>query len=144
MSGDVVHRFQDLYRTLDSHRLHLLPTVYADDVVFVDPVHRIEGLPALTGYFRQMYEGVAEIGFQFEDVLAEDGRAFLSWTMRMRHARFRPRETLVLPGVSHIRFDQRVRFHRDYFDLGAMIYERIPVLGSAVRAIKDRLQGAGT
>jgi len=143
MNPTTVERFQDLYRELDRERLHLLPEVYAPDVVFVDPVHRIEGLPALTAYFRTMYEGVAEIGFQFEEVLAGDGRAFLSWTMRMRHARFRPRETLTLPGASLIRFDQRVNFHRDYFDLGAMIYERVPVLGGAVRAVKSRLQGEG-
>jgi hypothetical protein len=139
MSAPIIDRFQALYRDLDKDHLHLLGDVYARDVVFIDPVHRVEGLEALTDYFRRMYEGVAEIGFDFEDVVAESDRAFLSWTMRLRHRRFRPGETLVLPGASLIRFGGHVHFHRDYFDLGAMIYERVPLLGGAVRAIKSRL-----
>lgn len=139
MSSDMVQRFQDVYRELDSSRLHLLSEVYAPDVVFVDPVHRVEGLAALIDYFRRLYAGVADIDFAFEDVLVEDHRACLSWTMRMRHTRFRPGQTLVLPGATIIRFDQRVRFHRDYFDLGALVYERVPLLGHAVKAIKNRL-----
>jgi hypothetical protein len=59
--------------------------------------------------------------------------------MNLRHRRFKPEETLTLPGATAVRFGERVHFHRDYFDLGAMIYERIPVLGGAVRAIKARL-----
>jgi hypothetical protein len=135
----MVDRFQDLYRELDKTRLDLLPDIYSADVVFVDPAHRIDGLPALTHYFRRIYEGVAEIEFEFEDVMADNAQAFLSWTMRLRHAKFRPDEILTLPGASLIRFDRRIHFHRDYFDLGAMIYERIPLLGGAVRAIKNRL-----
>jgi len=139
MSESLVERFQGMYQALDKDRLHLLAEVYSPDIVFIDPVHRVEGLEDLTEYFRRMYEGVAEIGFVFEDAVVEANRAFLTWEMRLRHLRFRPSETLTLPGATLIRFDERVRFHRDYFDLGAMIYERIPVLGGAIRAIKARL-----
>ena len=139
MSGSIVDRFRAVYQELDRNNLHLLAEVYAPDVVFIDPVHRVEGLPALTEYFRRMYDGVAEIEFRFEDVISEEERAFLTWEMNLRHRRFKPGETLTLPGATAVRFGERVHFHRDYFDLGAMIYERIPVLGGAVRAIKARL-----
>jgi len=139
MSENVVERFQAMYQALDKDRLHLLAEVYSPDIVFIDPIHRVEGIEDLTEYFRRMYEGVAEIGFAFDDVVVERDRAFLAWEMELRHNRFRPRDTLTLPGATLIRFDQQVRFHRDYFDLGAMIYERTPVLGGAIRAIKARL-----
>jgi len=32
-----------------------------------------------------------------------------------------------------------VTYHRDYFDLGALIYERVPVLGGLIRGIKGRM-----
>lgn len=139
MSNPIIDRFQAVYQELDKNSLHLLAEVYAPEVVFIDPIHRVEGLPALTEYFRKMYEGVTDIGFRFEDVIAENDRAFLTWEMNLRHRKFRPEETLTLPGATVVRFGERIYFHRDYFDLGAMIYERIPVLGGAVRAIKARL-----
>ncbi|HGP4674712.1 TPA: nuclear transport factor 2 family protein, partial [Vibrio cholerae O1] len=33
----------------------------------------------------------------------------------------------------------KVTYHRDYFDMGEMLYEQLPVLGQVIRAIKRRL-----
>jgi hypothetical protein len=33
----------------------------------------------------------------------------------------------------------KICYHRDYYDLGALLYERIPILGSLIRSIKARL-----
>jgi hypothetical protein len=30
-------------------------------------------------------------------------------------------------------------YHRDYFDMGEFVYERIPVLGALVRYIKEQM-----
>jgi hypothetical protein len=35
-------------------------------------------------------------------------------------------------------------FHRDYFDLGEFVYERIPVLNSVVKFIKNRMKGGSS
>ncbi len=131
--------FQDLFNSLDARNLHRLGEVYADHVVFEDPLHRVEGLPALTEYFQRMYKGVAEIRFDFEDVMQDDEGAMLTWVMHMRHARLRPGELLSLPGASHIRFEERIHYHRDYFDAGALLYERLPVIGGLIRGIKGRV-----
>ncbi|HDY7901818.1 TPA: nuclear transport factor 2 family protein, partial [Vibrio vulnificus] len=43
-------------------------------------------------------------------------------------------------GVSHLKFEAgKVIYHRDYFDLGEMLYENLPLLGGIIRAIKQRL-----
>ena len=39
-------RFIALYQQLDKQQLHRLPEVYAEQVIFIDPAHRIDGLPA--------------------------------------------------------------------------------------------------
>ncbi|MEJ2513982.1 MAG: nuclear transport factor 2 family protein [Gammaproteobacteria bacterium] len=142
MSGTsaVVRRFQQLFRELGSDNLERLAGVYADEIVFEDPLHRVEGLASLTDYFARMYDGVEAIDFDFHDVLENEGQAMLTWTMRMTHKRLRPGEELALPGASHIRYrSDRVTWHRDYFDVGAMIYERLPVLGALVRAVRARV-----
>ena len=79
--------------------------------------------------------------FEFDAEVIEGQQGMLVWLMRFQHARFRPSETLELRGVSHLKFldDGRVSHHRDYFDMGEFIYERVPVLGGIVPAIKNRL-----
>jgi hypothetical protein len=134
-----VARFQAMFQSLRADTLGLLDDIYAPDIVFEDPLHRIEGLDALKSYFGRLYQGVESIGFEFEDVLDSSDRAMLTWTMHMRHRRLRPGETLVLPGASHIRFGAHVHYHRDYFDAGALLYERLPLLGGVVRAIRSRV-----
>jgi hypothetical protein len=134
-----VARFQELFQALRHDNLGLLDEVYAESVVFQDPLHRVEGLAELKRYFARMYQGVESIGFEFGEVLEAPGQAMLTWTMHMTHRRLRAGEKLALPGASHIRFGERVHYHRDYFDAGALLYERLPILGGVVRAIRARV-----
>lgn len=139
--GRALDRFLETFDRLDRTNLHLLDSIYAPEVVFEDPLHRVEGIEALRAYCARLYDGVVSCRFHFTDRVLSGDRAAVQWTMEMRHARFRPRETLRLPGASFLRFraDGLVDLHRDHFDAGAMIYERVPVLGAVVRAIKARV-----
>lgn len=136
---DVVGRLQALYQQLRADNIALLDEVYAADVVFQDPLHRVEGLGDLKAYFARLYAAVESIRFSFETVVATPGQAMLTWTMHMKHPRLRSGKELALPGATHIRFAERVNYHRDYFDAGALLYEQLPVLGSVVRAIRRRV-----
>ncbi|MCT7655735.1 hypothetical protein MBH78_16005 [Oceanimonas sp. NS1] len=46
---------------------------------------------------------------------------------------------VTVPGVSHLCFADSIYYHRDFFDLGAMLYEQLPLLGKGIRALKRRL-----
>jgi hypothetical protein len=134
-------RFKKVFNQLDKDHLDLLEQIYTPDVKFRDPVHTLNGLPALRDYYSRLYEGVISCQFTFEAEVIEGQEGMLVWIMRFQHRRFRAGETLELSGVSHLQFreDGRVHDHRDYFDMGEFIYERVPVLGSVIRAIKNRL-----
>lgn len=134
-------RFKTLFNQLNKDNLHLLDEIYTPDVTFRDPVHALDGLPALRDYYRRLYDGVVSCRFEFEAEVMEAQQGMLVWIMRFQHARFRAGEMLELRGVSHLQFldDGRVHYHRDYFDMGEFIYERVPLLGSVIRAIKNRL-----
>ena len=140
MSRPLDH-FKTVFNQLNKEHLHLLEEIYTPDVQFRDPVHALEGLSALRDYYGRLYEGVLSCRFEFDAEVIEGQQGMLVWLMRFQHARFRPSETLELRGVSHLKFldDGRVSHHRDYFDMGEFIYERVPVLGGIVRAIKNRL-----
>lgn len=138
--GPDVARFQEVFRRLRHDKLELLDEIYSPGVVFEDPLHRVVGLAELRRYFAKMYAGVASIDFEFGEPVVAPGRAMLTWTMRMTHKRLRPGEELALPGVSDIRFEGALAsYHRDYFDAGALLYERLPVLGGLVRAVRARV-----
>ena len=134
-----LQHFKSIFNQLDATRLYLLDEIYAPNVKFSDPVHELEGLPALRDYYQRLYEGVISCRFDFDDEIVQDERAALVWTMRFEHVRFKKAGVMTLTGVSHLRFNDRVFYHHDYFDMGAFIYERVPVLSSVIRAIKKRL-----
>jgi len=135
----LLQRFLQVYQELDRDHLQLLDEVYAADIAFTDPLHHVAGLDALHAYFARMYANVTSIRFDFERVLTGEGEAMLTWTMHMLHPRLSPDEPLALPGATHLRFGEKVHYHRDYFDAGALLYERLPVLGGVVRAIRRRV-----
>lgn len=133
--------FKKVFNQLDKDHLDLLEQIYTPDVQFRDPVQSLNGLPALWDYYGRLYEGVVSCQFTFEAEVIEGQQGMLVWIMRFQHRQFRSGEMLELRGVSHLQFldDNRVHHHRDYFDMGEFIYERVPVLGSVIRAIKNRL-----
>lgn len=44
-----------MYQNLNKDNLHLLSTVYAENIQFVDPAHKVNGLKELTAYFAALY-----------------------------------------------------------------------------------------
>ncbi len=135
----VVERFKQTHYRLNGGSLGLLNELYDDDVSFEDPFHRIAGLPQLTAYFESLYRHVTSCSFVFHDEAATQDQAFLTWTMSWVHPRLNGGRLVTVPGSTHIRFREKVWYHRDYFDTGAMLYEQLPVIRSIIRAIKARI-----
>jgi len=146
MSHPLLERVSSLYERFDPALIKALDQIYAPDVVFEDPMHRVAGLAKLRNYFAGLVEGLDECRFEFSDILEKPGhgedasQAVLLWQMHYRHRKLRGGKLLTVAGSSHLRFDERVLYHRDYFDAGAMLYEHIPLLGCAIRTIKKRLE----
>lgn len=133
--------FLSTYRQLNYNNLELLQSVYSEDVVFTDPVHKIEGLPELVKYFAELYKGLNSINFEFGNVLSNKEQSHVEWEMTFTHNRLKNNSPITVPGISCLEFnsDNLVCFHRDFFDMGAMLYEHIPFLGRWIVALKRRL-----
>ena len=136
-----MEKFLDVYRTLNAENLHLLKEIYAKEVRFIDPAHEIVGLKALTAYFAKLYENIEPPRFRFAHYMAGDSEGYVQWEMEFSHSKLGGGKAITVPGASFVRFDSsgKALFHRDYFDLGAMLYEHLPVLGRIVTSIKRRL-----
>lgn len=120
----------------------LVPDFYAPDVEFIDPIHSIKGELQIREYYRALYQDVKEIRFDFSRAYQDHNTIILVWKMTLITPNLKGGEPVVVDGNSIITFNEKGQaiFHQDYFDMGAFIYENIPVLGFVVRKIKERLK----
>ena len=129
-----------VYQQLSKHNLAMLENVYHDDVVFEDAAHTLEGWSALSAYFDSLYSNVTSCDFDITEHQQVGDMGFLVWEMSLKHPKLKAGQLVVVKGVSHLRFsDGKVIYHRDYFDLGEMLYENLPILGAIIRSIKLKL-----
>lgn len=132
--------FAERFATLDVTSLHRLDELYSQDVHFQDPLHRVEGLAELRRYFESIYLNVRELRYDFYDFdEVAQGSGYLRWTLNFRHARLAGGGLISLDGCSFLRWSERVDYHRDYFDAGALLYEHLPVMGGVIGWLKRRL-----
>lgn len=141
-AASLVQQLTSIYRQLDLQSLGMLESLYAQDVYFEDPAHAIQGRDALMAYFKSLVANVSDCRFTFHQVVPMGTDLFLSWTMQMQHNRLQGDEPIRVDGASYLKTrNGQIFYHRDYFDLGAMVYENVPVLGAIIRGIKNRLGG---
>lgn len=139
ISSEWIKAFQTMYQRLDASNLELLHDWYHQDVTFIDPIHEIKGLDALKSYFKGMYSNVEQIEFIYQWQVAQGNHLAIGWQMRFSHTKLNAGKTIKVDGVTHLEVkEDKILMHRDYFDLGAMLYEQIPLLGRVVRAVKSR------
>ena len=135
----LISDFLKLYNQLDKSNLELLNEVYADNIIFEDPLHRIEGLPALTDYFANMYENLNQGQFEIHTSFEQDDQASVYWVMTFSHKKIKQGQSLKVNGNTYLEFENgKVVYHRDYFDAGEMIYQHLPVFGTVINLIKHR------
>jgi hypothetical protein len=127
------------YQSLSATNLQVLRDIYAPNICFSDPAHHIQGIAALLSYFEGLFSQVMSCRFDIEQVMEQDDEAFVRWQMCFSHPRLNSGKEVKVPGVSHLRFAEQVYEHTDYFDMGAMLYEQLPLLGGVIRALKRRL-----
>lgn len=106
-----------------------------------EKVHRIRGIDALLGYFERLYAHAIDVEFEFHHHVVDGTTGYLQWSMRFSHPRLNRGGEILVPGASFLNFsdDGKAYYHRDYYDLGAMLYDHLPIIGAGVRAIKRRL-----
>jgi len=133
--------FLRTYQKLTAGNLQELANLYTEDIRFIDPVHEIKGLNRLTEYFANLYSSIGRIGFQFSHQVRQGAEGYVQWQMTFTHPRLKKGREIVVPGASYLHFtgEDKVNLHQDYFDLGAMLYEHLPMLGGIISTIKRRL-----
>ncbi|MDN7124195.1 nuclear transport factor 2 family protein [Pseudidiomarina terrestris] len=137
---EVIERLLKYYDEFSDVNIDKLDELYHEDVTFIDPIHQVHGLDDLKSYFKGTMEGVEQCHFAFTEYAENGAHVFVNWQMRLCHPKLGGGEEIVVPGVSHLEFkDDKIIQQRDYYDLGAMIYEHVSLLGYVIHKIKERM-----
>ena len=137
MNNSVLDKFKDYFTDMDLSNNTALDEIYSDNVVFIDPIHKIQGLENLVQYFEKLNSNLIAGSFFFTDESITDNKAYLSWEMNLKLKR--PKKNIIASGISVLTIDTKIIHHRDYFDAGELFYEHVPILGSIIRLLKNKL-----
>ena len=133
---------QEFFNGTTKETMSRVDDFYAADALFRDPVGELRGAAAIKAYYARLYENVLSIRFDFESEVVQGDEHVVTWVMRLRHKAIEGGKEISLPGASHVRFaNGKAVYHRDYFDMGAFVYEHVPVLGAGVRYVKKKVAG---
>lgn len=140
-SCEVVERLKSMFERLNASNCYsnLIDEVYRSDMLFEDSFHSIEGIDSFKAYCSSLYQNLRFCDFVFHQQWVGVDDAMLTWTMSYSHARLKGGRVIQVDGATHIKFDDKVYFHKDYFDGGALLYEQVPLLGSVIKQIKKRM-----
>lgn len=128
------------YQSLDSVDLHRLVDIYHSDICLVDPVAEHHSLHVVETYFASLLKNLHYCRFEVNECHLFNDSGLLIWQMIYAHPALQRGKEQRLAGSSHLRLlGDKIIFQRDYYDMGAMLYEKIPVLGAAFRQLKKRL-----
>jgi ketosteroid isomerase-like protein len=120
----------------------LLDSFYCCDAVFVDPITQVNGLSAIQKHFQATQKGLTFCHFTFDSRSFANDAVFLTWMMAFKHPKVNGGALIELEGISRLVLDPAsglIQHHQDYYDLGAMLYEHLPLLGRLIKSLKRRL-----
>lgn len=139
LNEEWLNNFLIIYQQLNKNNLITLHNIYHDDITFIDPIHQVEGLTNLVDYFTHLYTNLLSCDFIINDVLHKNEIASIYWTMTYSHTKLNSGKPVSVQGSSLLKMaDNKVIYHRDYLDVGAMLYEHIPLIGTLIKSIKKR------
>lgn len=128
------------FETLTPQSVALLENYYDPQARFKDPFNQVQGLPAIRHIFAHMFVALDEPRFIITGQVAQGRQCFMTWEFRFQFRGFlRGREQIIL-GTSHLVFSEQglITLHRDYWDAAEELYEKLPVVGSLMRWLKNR------
>lgn len=134
----VLEKFSAFYTNLASMKIAELSDIYSKDVVFIDPIANHRGLPALEKYFSKLLKSAQYCQFDIHQTQTyQHNQCVVNWTMTFTTPRMNNKKAIEVDGISMLTLNEgKIIFHRDYYDMGQMVYENIPLLGRIIKKIK--------
>ena len=115
------------------------------DIRFVDPFNDVRGIDKLLAVFDHMFETTKDPKFVTEPPVVAGNTAFIKWNFTCTIDNRFYRKAMRIDGVTEVQFDEAglITAHIDYWDAAGQLYEKLPLLGGLLRAVRRRLAAPG-
>jgi hypothetical protein len=134
--------YGEFLERISPERVDELRSLATADMRFKDPFNDVRGIERVLRVFHKMFEDASDIRFGLHHLACAGNVGYLRWQMGLRpKSRFMAGQIWRFSGVTEARFDDQGRLaeHLDHWDAGAQFYERLPLLGPLLRAIRRPL-----
>ena len=105
MEQIIIEKFRNYFAQMDFSNDSMLSEIYSDNVVFIDPIHEINGIDNLSKYFDKLNSNLVEGSFLFTDESILDNKAYLSWEMNLKLKR--PNKNVKASGISVLTIEEK-------------------------------------
>ena len=105
---------------------HIFP-YYHEEIVFQDPIQKVEGKQAFQDMCNRLTERCEELQMNISSIAAIENEIFMDWEMVMIFRR-NPKTSLFGCTKLTIGDDGRITHQRDYYDLWGDIFHNVPVM----------------
>ena len=129
------------FESITAAAVSQLRDFYAADAYFKDPFNEVYKVQQIEQIFAHMFGPLSEPRFIVHTRIEQGDEAFLTWDFRLRIKKYKPEVEQFIRGGSHLRFDaqNKVCYHRDYWDAAEELYEKLPLIGGLMRLMKRRM-----
>lgn len=136
----LIRKFEQFYRNVRLETIDQLDDLYAKDATLEDPISSHSGLSKIKAYFHSLLANTEKCVCLIQHISQTDNEVFLTWKMTIVHPNLNKGKEFFVNGISHLSINNdKVVYHRDYYDLGEMVYEQVPILKLVIKSIKRRL-----
>jgi predicted ester cyclase len=137
-SPDRAESYVRFYETMTQDSLARLPDLVTEDVHFVDPFNDVRGVAALQRVMLKTLHDLPGHRFTVTHRAWDGDTCLMRWQF---DAEARGGLKLSFAGMSALTFGpgDKVARHVDHWDAGKDFYEKLPLLGAVLRAIRRRV-----
>ena len=130
-----IDKFVSWYETLTKESLPQINEYYHDEMFFKDPFNELNSCRQVEVVFEEMFQNLVNPRFVIIDRIHQDNQLFLTWDFLF----IIKNKEYCIHGSSHLKIEgDKVKYHRDYWDVGEEMLEKIPIIGFFYKQLKSK------
>ena len=109
----------------------------AEDVIFIDPFHKANGVKEMSKIFIKLFEKVKNIKFKIGKHALNGTIVYFNWKLSGSLSG----KPWTVEGITRLRFNKKMQIieHREYWDAATQVYEQFPFIGPLLRYLRRRI-----